>query len=203
MAKVLNEQKHTDQRMRLLSHARRLFAGCGVKETSMSQVAKACKITKATLYHYFKSKETILKEILACRSEEINTLAAQTNPAASLEETFYQIAKAHLEHIKKTENLELMKILLSETMKNNEMRKYYMTFVHENISKGAQQVLGRYLGGKKNEKEMRLIFFQFMAALFHYDWNTRMVGDLNDFMGSDEDYIRQLSKTYALAVQSA
>ena len=130
-------------------------------------------------------------------------MAAQTNPAASLEETFYQIAKAHLEHIKKTENLELMKILLSETMKNNEMRKYYMTFVHENISKGAQQVLGRYLGGKKNEKEMRLIFFQFMAALLHYDWNTRMVGDLTDFMGNDEAYIRQLSRTYALAVQSS
>ncbi len=201
MAKVLNEQKHTDQRMRLLSHARRLFAGCGVKETSMSQVAKACKITKATLYHYFKSKETILKEILACRTDQINTLAAQTDRSVSLEEAFYQIAKGHLEHIKKQENLELMKILLSETMKNNDMRKYYMSSIHENISQGAQQVLGPYLKGKKSEKEMRLLFFQFMASLVHYEWNTRMVGDLSDFLGNDEAYIRQLSKTYALAVQ--
>jgi len=191
------------KRLAILDRSAAVFAKHGYDRASMAQVAKACKVTKATLYHYFKSKETILKEILACRSEEINTLAAQTNPAASLEETFYQIAKAHLEHIKKPENLELMKILLSETMKNNEMRKYYMAFVHENISKGAQQVLGRYLRGKKNEKEMRLIFFQFMASLLHYDWNTRMVGDLTDFMGSDEAYIRQLAKTYALAVQGS
>ena len=64
MAKLLNQQKHADQRTRLLAHARRLFAVHGVKETSMSQIARACKVTKATLYHYFKNKEAILKEIL-------------------------------------------------------------------------------------------------------------------------------------------
>jgi TetR/AcrR family transcriptional regulator len=201
MANVLNKQKHADQRMKLLSQARRLFAGSGVKETSMSQVAKACKCTKATLYHYFKSKETILKEILACRSAEIKTDVAQTDTQLGLEETFYQIAKAHLEHLKQPENLQLMKILLSETMKNVEMRKYYMAFVQENIAKGAQQLLGSQLKGKKSEKELRLLFFQFLATLLHYEWNTRMVGDLSDFLGSDETFIRQLSKTYAMAVQ--
>jgi AcrR family transcriptional regulator len=202
MAKLLNEQKHTNQRMRLLSHARRLFAGCGVKETSMSQVAKACKITKATLYHYFKSKETILKEILACRSAEIENVNQGSLPK-NLEECFYQIAKGHLAHMEKPENLELMKILLSETMKNNEMKKYYMSFVSETISKGVRELLLPLAKGRKTEPELRLIFFQFMASLIHYNWNNKMVGSLTELVGNDEAFIRQLSKTYALAVQSA
>ncbi|HUO58379.1 MAG TPA: helix-turn-helix domain-containing protein [bacterium] len=202
MAKVLNEQKHQTQRMCLLSHARRLFATHGVKETSMSQVAKACRVTKATLYHYFKGKETILKDILACRTTEIDNLSEESDPRLGLEESFYQFGKAHLEHLKKPENLELMKILLSETLKNSEMRKYYMSFVQEVVAKGAQQVLARHWKGKKPEKEMRLLFFQFLAALLHYEWNTRMVGDLTDLVGNDEVFLRRLSRTYALAVQA-
>ena len=188
--------------MRLLGHARHLFACCGVKETSMSQVAEACKVTKATLYHYFKSKETILKEILALRGAEIGTLTSHIDPEWSLEEIFYHIAKEHLDHIQKPENLELMKILLSETMKNSEMRKYYMAFLQENISKGAQQVLARHWKGKRSEKEMRLLFFQFLASLLHYEWTTRMVGDLTELVGNDETFIRRLSKTFAQAVEA-
>lgn len=200
MAKVLNEQKHSDQRMRLLAHARRLFAGNGVKETSMSQIAKACKVTKATLYHYFKNKEAILKEILTCRSAEIENVG-QGPTSKDLEECFYQIGRTHLNHMEKSENLELMKILLSETMKNNEMKKYYMSFVFENITRGAKEVLMPLAQGRKTESELRLIFFQFMASLIHYNWNTKMVGNLTHLLGNDETFLKRLAKTYALAVQ--
>ena len=196
MVKVLNEQKHADQRMRLLSQARKLFATQGVKETSMSQIAKACRVTKATLYHYFQSKDAILKEILACKGLEIETLG-QGNPPRDLEECFYQIGTAHLEHMDKPENLELMKIMLSETMKNHEMKRLYMTFVVENITRGARQILAPFAQGRKTEAELKLIFFQFTASLIHYNWNTKMVGDLTDLLGNDESFVRQLSKTYA------
>ena len=68
MVKKFNEEKHQTQRMCLLAKARQLFASQGVKETSMSQMASSCEVTNATLYHYFRSKEEILKEILACRN---------------------------------------------------------------------------------------------------------------------------------------
>jgi TetR/AcrR family transcriptional regulator len=203
MANTLKKEKYQVQKSRLLAQARKLFAVHGIKETSMSRIAGACKVTKATLYHYFKNKEDILKEILACRTEEINTPAGRPDASAGVEEVFYRFAKTHLEHIQKPENLELMKILLSETMKNDDLRKYYMDFVVENVSNQASQILGPYLNGKKSEKEMRLLFFQFVASLLHYDWNTRMVGDLTELIGDDEAFIRRLSRTYALAVQQS
>jgi hypothetical protein len=92
-----------------------------------------------------------------------------------------------------------MKILLSETLKNQEIRKYYMDFVFENISKSAG-LLQPLLKVQKNEKELKLLFFQFMATLLHYDWNTRMVGDLTSLLGDEETFIRQLARTYALAL---
>src|SRR6185369_12994050 len=117
MVKFFNPEKHGHQKMCFLAQARKLFADKGVKETSVSQIAKACKVTKAGLYHYFKSKDEILKEILDCRSQEIQDLT-QGPPPKNLEECFYQIGKSHLAHMERPENLELLKILLSETMKN-------------------------------------------------------------------------------------
>jgi AcrR family transcriptional regulator len=201
MVKILNVKKHTDQRMRLLSHARRLFASGGVKETSMSQIAKACKVTKATLYHYFKNKEAILQEILDCRSREIDTLMVKLNQARDLEECFYALAQNHLRQMEEPENLEIMKILLSETMKNNDMKKFYMAFTNENIQKGAKDILGPMVKGRKTEKEVRLLFFQFLATLMHYTWHMKMVGDISGTIGGDEAFARQLAKTYASAFQ--
>jgi AcrR family transcriptional regulator len=200
MTNLLNPQKHADQRTRLLAHARHLFAMQGIKETSMSQVAKACKVTKATLYHYFKSKDAILKEILDCRSKTIEA-TAQGSRAQNLEECLDQIARSHLKQMDEPENLELIKIMISETMKNHEMRKFYMEFLKENIGMGAQAVTP-FIQGKKNEKEMRLLFFQFMSTLVHYDWNVKMVGDPSGFIGGEEAFIRQLVKTYTLAFQA-
>jgi AcrR family transcriptional regulator len=202
MVKKFNEEKHQTQRMCLLSKARHLFAAQGVKETSMSQMAQACEVTKATLYHYFRSKEEILKEILACRTAEIVDMSRGSLPA-SLEDCFYLIGKSHLEHMDKPENLELMKILLSETMKNPEMKKYYMSFVIENITRGAREVLSPFVKGLKSDAELKLLFFQFMATLIHYNWNSKMVGSLSELLGDDETFVRRLSKTYAAAVLSA
>ncbi len=202
MANILNKQKHEDQRMCLLSHARHLFSTHGVKETSMSQIAKALEVTKATLYHYFKSKDEILKEVLNCKGEAMDALMVKLNQANNPEECFYTLAKNHLEQMNEPENLEVMKILLSETMKNNEMRQFYMNFSEENIRLGALEILKPLAEDKKTEMELRLIFFQFSAALMHYTWHVKMVGDVSGMIGNDEAYARQLAKTYAKTLEA-
>ena len=166
----------------------------------MSQVAKACKVTKATLYHYFKSKDAILKEILDCHHKGIE-VTTQGSRAQNLETCLDQIARSHLKEMDQPERLELMKIMISETMKNHEMRKFHMEFLKENVGMGAQAV-APFIQEKKTEKEMRLIFFQFMSTLVHYDWNVKMVGDPSGFIGGEEAFVRQLVKTYTLAFQA-
>jgi AcrR family transcriptional regulator len=197
MVKILNPQKHTDQRMRLLSHARRLIANQGFKETSMAQIARACKVTKAGLYHYFKSKEDILLAILGCHQEEMESLKAELAKARTLEEVFYMIAKNHMQRMSRSANLDFLKILVNEAMTNPGVKKFYMGFIKDSLMIAGRDLLGPFVKGRMGEEEVRRTYFQFVAALAHYTWQVKMVGSLSDIIGDDESYIRLLSKVYS------
>lgn len=54
---------YDDQREMILAHAARLFARRGYPATSMNQVAEACGLSKATIYHYFRDKYALLVSI--------------------------------------------------------------------------------------------------------------------------------------------
>ena len=54
---------YDDQRELILEQAGILFARRGYPATSMNQVAEACGLSKATLYHYFKDKYSLLVNI--------------------------------------------------------------------------------------------------------------------------------------------
>lgn len=54
---------YDDQREAILQHAAALFARSGYPATSMNQVAEACGLSKATLYHYYRDKYAMLVEI--------------------------------------------------------------------------------------------------------------------------------------------
>ncbi|WP_418593994.1 TetR/AcrR family transcriptional regulator [Ponticoccus sp. (in: a-proteobacteria)] len=55
---------HDDKREAILKGAARLFADEGYGRASMAQVAQACGISKANIYHYYNSKEALLFDIL-------------------------------------------------------------------------------------------------------------------------------------------
>jgi TetR/AcrR family transcriptional regulator len=51
------------QREEILAQAARLFAAQGFVGTSMNEVAEACKLSKPTLYHYFRDKHELAMQI--------------------------------------------------------------------------------------------------------------------------------------------
>lgn len=64
---------YDDQRELILERAARLFARRGYPATSMNQVAEACNLSKATLYHYYRDKYSLLVSIA---EEHVSRLAA-------------------------------------------------------------------------------------------------------------------------------
>ncbi|MCS4509379.1 TetR/AcrR family transcriptional regulator [Xylophilus ampelinus] len=54
---------YDEQRTLILERAAALFARHGYPSTSMNQVAQACELSKATLYHYYRDKYTLLVSI--------------------------------------------------------------------------------------------------------------------------------------------
>jgi AcrR family transcriptional regulator len=52
------------QREMILAHAAHLFARRGYPATSMNEVADACKLSKASLYYYYRDKYALLLSIV-------------------------------------------------------------------------------------------------------------------------------------------
>ena len=53
-----------DKRQLILNRAAKVFADEGFDRASVSKVATACNISKANIYHYYKSKDEVLFDIL-------------------------------------------------------------------------------------------------------------------------------------------
>ena len=66
-----------DQREQILAAAARLFASRGYTAASMSEVAAACGVSKATLYHYVRDKHGLLAQITAGHVSRLEALLAE------------------------------------------------------------------------------------------------------------------------------
>jgi AcrR family transcriptional regulator len=71
---------YEDQREMILAQAAQLFAKRGYSATSMNQVAEACGLSKATLYHYYKDKYALL---LSIADDHVSRLAALIDDEAA------------------------------------------------------------------------------------------------------------------------
>ena len=80
---------HDDKRRQILKTAAKVFAIDGVDRASMSQVAQACGISKANIYHYYSSKSVLLFDILDTYLRELrDRVCAVTAQGRSAEEHF-------------------------------------------------------------------------------------------------------------------
>ena len=67
---------YDDQAAAILARAAELFARRGYSATSMNDVAAACDVGKATLYHYHQQKSTLLARIALAHVERLQQVVA-------------------------------------------------------------------------------------------------------------------------------
>jgi len=80
-------KNYDDQRELILAHAATLFAHRGYPGTSMNEVAQACGLSKATLYHYYDDKYTILVSIAEGHVQRLHALVAEAGAERLAPET--------------------------------------------------------------------------------------------------------------------
>jgi len=89
-------KSYDDQRELILARAATLFARRGYSATSMNEVAQACGLSKATLYHYYRDKYAILVSIAEGHVQRLHALVAEVGaerlaPEAHLRELIHRI----------------------------------------------------------------------------------------------------------------
>lgn len=76
MAEEVMTRRRGDTRWRIQEIALERFTDNGYDQTSLREIAEDLGVTKAALYHHFKSKEEILDSILMQVSAELDSLVS-------------------------------------------------------------------------------------------------------------------------------
>ncbi len=109
---------YDDQRTLILARAAELFARRGYTAASMNEVAAACAVSKATLYHYVRDKHALLAQIAAEHVARLEALvrevkAQRLSPARELDTLIRRFTAAYAnaahEHRVLTEDVKFLR----------------------------------------------------------------------------------------------
>lgn len=87
-----------DKKQKTIQAAIELFAAQGYEKTSIAQICETAKVSKGLVFHHFKNKEDLLKEVFVRMAEiisEVGENANSFNEEAPVKEKFINL----LEHI--------------------------------------------------------------------------------------------------------
>jgi AcrR family transcriptional regulator len=140
-----------DRRKEILEAALRVFAKKGFSGASNKDIAREAGITPGLIYHYFESKEALLKAIYADRSP-VNIIRSMPETILALPpEEFLRFAvKQMLTGVENERFLPLMRLYLPEAIYHPELAPF-MTAI---IAQGSQFMEG-YLAAKMETGELR------------------------------------------------
>jgi TetR/AcrR family transcriptional regulator len=88
---------HDTKRRAILKAAAKLFASHGFDRASMNEIAVACGVSKALLYHYYRSKDQLLFDIICAHLDDLVTAIAAVSTALAPRERLAAMIAALLE----------------------------------------------------------------------------------------------------------
>ena len=109
-------QSSDSKRQAIIDSATRLFLTQGFRQVSMDRIATAAPVSKATLYHYFDGKNTLLAEVISqlCGSVQ-ETLSQAEMEENHVELNLKNIAKSFVDLIFTEEALGLYRLMIAES----------------------------------------------------------------------------------------
>jgi len=190
--KVLDPAVFSIRKENILQHARHLFATKGYAETTVDDIAQACKMQKASLYHYFESKQRILQEMMDLELGRWSARLTEYEKGTDLKDVLRIIATIFLKDMEDPARREFFKILHFESHHNPFIFKAWKESPMNN-REGFYGVFARHLGTRLSRREIAMFITQFMGGLIHYTAMAKLRGEnfcLEPF--DDASYIDQL-----------
>ena len=158
-----------DRKTEILMVAKRKFAEFGFQQVSMQSIAEDCKISKASIYKLFSSKEELLNELIKNNHEQLRNKAALIEADKSLTPDIRFERKIVMEIDSFRENKHLIQMLMfSPPFKESSDLHQHMNNVRGILIKWHQDMLLN-LYGKKIEP-------------FKWDMTLNLLGLLNPYL---------------------
>ncbi len=153
-----------------------IFSKHGLLETTVDEIAKAARMGKASLYHYFKSKEEIFKEVI---EQENKFLKEKIREAVNKETTPQKKMKIYIS--KKMEHLKDL-VNINSALKDEYLEHYaFIERIRENNSREELFTIREILQDGEDKgifeiNDIELTAFAIASALkgLEYPWSINI-----------------------------
>src|SRR5690242_1019324 len=116
--KTLDPVLYQIRKEAILHQARHMFATKGFAETSMDDIAHANHMQKASLYHYFKSKQQILQEMIDLEGERWTAQLKDSFEGKNFRESLLHVGLTFMKNLDDPARREFFQIIHFESHKN-------------------------------------------------------------------------------------
>lgn len=173
---------HDEKRAQILNTAARVFAAEGFDRASMNQIASACGISKANIYHYYAGKDALLFDLL---DNYLRTLkervCAQGDPDAPAEARLLSTVRAVLRAYQGADDHHKVQIASTGTLpedKQKVLRAYQRDMV-THLSDILAEIAPERL--KDDPKTLRATTMSIFGMLnWYYMWNSGAGSDARE-----------------------
>ncbi len=202
MTPPLDEVAHARTCGRILDAARRLFAEEGFHAASVSALAKACRLTKAGLYHYFPSKQAILHALHREVADQAVAQIEQFPRYASLSEAMLNAGRGYLAHFKDPKHLQMMQVGFKLGLHDPERSDPSFAMEEPRLHEKMLGLFIPYLPQGTPKKKAELFALQFFGGLFYYVFVQNQFCLPGHPPVDAEDYLQQLVQTFTADPQA-
>jgi AcrR family transcriptional regulator len=142
------DEQEQQMRQRIMQSALGVFSQKGYSTATMDEIALAVGLSKPAVYFYYPSKEklflAVLENPVGFKMIEASMKQFLSDDHADLETGLIQLAKTYLALFQNQDSVALLKVVLSEGMRNAEIAR---GFVEKIVGRGSDNVttfLGRF-----------------------------------------------------------
>jgi AcrR family transcriptional regulator len=199
MSRILDETAHARTRDRILDAARSLFASEGYHAASMNDVAKACELTKASLYHYFESKQAILEALHEELVKEAEAHIQRFPRFNNLREALTAAGRQYQEHFRDPRHRQMMQLTFKLGLHDQDPT---LSFDKQRLDEQLLSLFIPYLPEGTPPAKARLFAQQFFGSLFFYVFAAEQLCPVGSLPESPL-YLEQLVQTFAADPKAA
>ena len=166
------------KRAAVLAAAAEVFLEAGVEAASMDEIARRAKVSKATVYSHFESKQALLKAIVHERCKAmLPPLSSPEFGELPPEEALFAVGRRFLDLMFSKLAMPLYRVVLAEVARSPELGRAF----YENGPGRMAQELAEYLrnqdgAGRLRVPEPRLTAEQFIGAVLCQSHLRQLLG---------------------------
>lgn len=159
------QERAAMRREEILRISLRLFSQKGYHATSIRDIARAAGITEGLIYHYFESKEDLLKSIVERSNKENKIEILEIPDNLPIHEALRLIGRSFFQRLSR--GREIFRLMIGESyLFEKEEKFFFPKMIYENGMKNMGEFLKRRMDrGELKKRDPVLSARQFMGSL--------------------------------------